>query len=246
MMNTINNSIYTLLLIIGLLLIMSCAPTVYSPHAQNEMITPYNREGEVHEFGSASAFNYWLIRRNQDTVYIQTYPIASIGFFHNAYFSTGALGGIGGVEFIGFPTQWVDQNVSGFILGIKPYLGIQYARSIITCRLNFSPFSLAVGVGDGEWSAGGSLSRLTLYQLTFLLHNRQPAANIFWGGVRNSPAALGFVAGHEYAFNDFTFLRTEYSILIPPPFSFVLRKKELESIKGTVFYVTIGVFTQIN
>jgi hypothetical protein len=239
-------TISTFLLIIGLLLIISCAPTVYSPHAQNEMVTPYNRKGEIHELGCASAFNYWLIERNQDTVYIQTYPIGSIGFFHNAYFSTGAFGGIGGVELIGLPTQWVDPDVSGFILGIKPYVGVQYVGSIMTCRLNISPFSLSVGVGDGEWAAGGSLSRLTLYQLSLLLHNDKPAANIFWAGVRNSPAALGFVAGHEYAFNEFTFLRTEYSILVPPPFSFVLRKRELESIKGTVSYVTIGVFTRIN
>jgi hypothetical protein len=246
MMKTIHKNIFILLLIIGLLLFISCAPTVFSPHAQNEMVTPYNREGEIHELGCASAFNYWLIERNQDTVYIQTYPIASIGFFHNVYFSTGAISGIGGVELIELPTQWVDPDVSGFVLGIKPYLGMQYASSIITCRLNISPFSLAVGVGDGEWTAGGSLSQLTLYQLSFLLHNDKPAANIFWGGVRNSPAALGFVAGHEYAFNEFTFIRTEYSILFPPPFSFVLTKKELESIKGTVFYVTIGVFTRIN
>ena len=203
------------------------------------MVTPYNRIGEIHEIGLTGAFNKWVVSKSPDTAYIQTYPSESFGIFHNAYYAQGKFGGIGGIEFIGLP------SFSGFVLGIRPYAGMQYDGSIITWRLNFSPIILAVGFGEGELGAGGGLSLLTFYQFTFLLHNPHTSNHMCWAGIRNSPAAIGLVGGYEYSFNDFTTLRTEYSYLIPPPFSPLLSHEELESLVGSVHYITFGIFTRI-
>ena len=237
------------LLCIAALLILTCKPTVFSPHAQNEMITPYNRTGEVHERGGALAFNKWMVKQSGDTVYNQTYPNASISFFHNAYYGWGNFGGIGGIEIICLPAQWWGPGTSGFILWAKPYLGLQYDGSIITFRLNLSPLSLVFGYTDGEWDEGGGPSMATgfqsLYQSTILLHNRQPSDHTYWGGIRNSPGALGLVGGYEYSPNKLYFLRAEYSYLVPAPFSLLLSRKELESLVGSVHYLTFGIFTRI-
>jgi hypothetical protein len=222
---------------------------VYSPHAQNEMITPYNKREERQEIGTAFALNKWMVNQNGDTVYNKTYPSASLGLFHNAYYGWGNFGGIGGTEFVCLPAQWWGSGVSGFILWAKPYLGFQYDGSIITARLNLSPFSLFFGFIDGEWGEGGGPSTFTisqsLYQSTILLHNRQPSDHTYWAGLRDSPGALGLVVGYEYSPNKLYFFRAEYSYLVPTPFSLLLSDEELESIVGSVHYITFGVFKQV-
>lgn len=223
----------------------SCAPIVYSPHAQNEMTAPYNRIGDVHEIGVAPALNLWSVEKHVDTVYLQTYPTASFSFFHNAYYSQGRLGGIGGIELVAFPTTWLVSGGEGFVFLFKPYLGLQYNTSYFTLRLNFSPISFAAGVAGGEWAAGGDLNKLTFYQLSVLLHNQRPSKHIYWIGARNSPAALAGLAGYEFSFTKKHMIRMECSVLAKPPFSLLLNSQELESIKGYVFYMTTGVFVQL-
>ncbi len=239
-------TIFCLLLSLSIfLVIICCAPIVYSPHAQNEMITPYNLIGERHEISGAFAYNNWTIHRGSDTVYIRTYPSASFSFFHNAYYARGNFGGIGGLELICFPSQWLVDDASGSIFYFKPFVGFQYSGSIITSRLNFSPINFAFGYGNGELGLGGGLAKLTFYQLTILLHNRLPSKHICWGGVRNSPGALGIIGGYEYSFNSKNFIRAEYSFLKPPPFSIFFNKEDLESIVGSVYYLTVGFFRRL-
>jgi hypothetical protein len=223
------------------ILLSTCAPIVYSPHAQNEMIAPYVRPGEGHELGATSAVNLWLIEEHQDTIYLRTYPTGSFSFFHNAQYGTGNFGSIGGIEMIAFPTAWYDSEGEGFVVFFKPYLGVQYASSILTCRLNLSPISFAIGVAGGEWEMGGNLNRLTLYQASLILHN-QPSKHNYWIGIRNSPAALGGLCGYQYSFTDKYILRAECSLLTKPPFSLTLDEGERNSIKGYVLYITAGFF----
>lgn len=233
---------YLLLLSI---LVGSCAPIVYSPHAQNEMTAPCNRIGEVHEIGAAPALNLWSVDEHEDTVYIKTYPTTSFSFFHNAYYAQGAIGGIGGIELVSFPTTWLVSGADGFVFLFKPYLGLQYNNTHFTLRLNLSPFSVAAGVAGGEWAAGGDLNKLTFYQLSILLHNEGRSKHIYWLGARNSPAALGALAGFEYSLTDKHIIRMECSMLVKPPFSLLLSSQELESIKGYVFYMTTGIFVRL-
>ncbi|MGB7054495.1 MAG: hypothetical protein WBE28_04160 [bacterium] len=223
----------------------SCAPVVYSPHAQNEMVAPYNRVGEIHELGIAPALNIWGVSEHEDTIYIKTYPTTSFSLFHNAYYAHGKISGIGGIELISFPTAWHVSGTEGFVFLFKPYLGFQYNSANLTLRLNFSPISFAVGVSGGEWDAGGDLNKLTFYQLSVLLHNRKPSRNVYWIGVRNSPAALGALFGYEYSFTKKYSIRMESSALTKPPFSLLLSSQELESIRGYVFYITAGVFFRL-
>lgn len=233
------------LLLLSALFILRCAPIVYSPHAQNEMITPYNRMGEIHEIGGAFAFNKWVVHQGGDTVYIKTYPSASLSLFHNAYTGWGRFGGIGGIELIGCPTQWEDPDISGFFLCLKPYLGFQYNGSFVTGRLNISPFSFVAGYGNGEWGVGCGPTKSTIYQLTILLHNLQSAKHTYWGGVRSSVGAIGFIGGYEYSFDNCWSLRAEYSYLMKPLFPILLTDDEFESIVGSVHYLTIGFFKRV-
>lgn len=236
---------FCLSIISGSLLILNCAPIVYSPHAQNEMITPYNRMGEAHEIGGACAFNKWFVNQKGDTLYIRTYPSASFSFFHNAYYGWDKFGGIGGIELIGCPLQWWLSDLSGFILWLKPYAGFQFAGSNTTCRVNFSPLSLSAGFVETEGDVSVDLNRLTFYQLTFLLHNRHPSNHIYWAGIRDSPGAFGIVGGYEYSVSEHHAIRAEYSYLIKPPFPILLTIEELESIKGSVHYLTVGFFKRV-
>ena len=226
------------------IILSTCAPVVFSPHAQNEMIAPYNRPGEGHEVGATSAVNLWFIEEQQDTIYLRTYPTGSFSFFHNAQYGTGNFGSFGGIEAIAFPTAWYDSEGEGFVIVFKPYLGLQYASSILTCRLNLSPISFAIGVSGGEWETGGNLNGLTLYQASLMLHN-QPSKHNYWIGVRNSPAALGGLCGYQYSFNDKNVLRAECSLLGKPPFSLTLDDSERNSIKGYVLYITAGLFFRL-
>ncbi|MDH4211589.1 MAG: hypothetical protein OEV79_09110 [candidate division WOR-3 bacterium] len=223
----------------------TCAPVVYSPHAQNEMVAPYNRAGESHELGATSALNFWFIAQHQDTIYLRTYPIASFSLFHNAQYGIGNFGSIGGIELLAFPTTWYVSGGEGFVFVFKPYLGMQYESDNLTFRLNLSPISFAFGVAGGEWDMGGDLNRLTLYQASLLLHNQQPSKHTYWVGIRNSPAALGGLCGYQYSFTNKYVLRAECSLLTKPPFSLTLSKQERDSIKGYVLYLTAGFFFRL-
>jgi hypothetical protein len=237
---------YRLLIYILLsVFISSCVPTVYSPHAQNEMIAPFNGTGEIHEIGIAPALNLWAVSQHTDTAYIKTYPTTSISLFHNVNYAQGAVGGIGGIELISFPTRWYVSGGDGFVFVLKPYAGLQYSSVNLTMRANFSPFSLAFGIAGGEWEAGGTLNKLTFYQLCVLLHNRRCSKHVVWVGARNSPAAIGALAGYEYCFNEKHIVRLEGSVLGKPPFSLLLNDQELERIRGYVFYSTAGVFFRL-
>jgi hypothetical protein len=241
-MNSIYKNICTFLLIIGLLLITNCIKTVYSPHAQNEMIPPYNRIGEVHEIGTAFAYNTWIVEKTGDANYIKTYPNASFSIFHNASYGGRILMGIGGIELVGFPLQWTEPGIDGFYLFIKPYIGFQFNSSIITSRLNFSPLIGEIAFADSEWAAAGELDRFTALQFSFLLHNPQPSVHTFWLGTRIAPRTIGIVAGYEYAFNEFTFFRSEYTYL-SPIFWGILDSNE--EVRGSVHYITTGIFTRL-
>ena len=239
-------SSYRIFLLFSLVIILfSCAPTVYSPHAQNEMIAPHNRIGEVHELGIAPALNIWSVSRHEDTVYVQTYPAKSISLYHNAYLAHGEISGIGGIELVTLPSTWLVSGAEGFVFLFKPYLGLQYNSAYVTLRLNFSPISVAGGIGGGEWGAGGNLSKLTFYQLSMLLHNRRESKHVIWFGARNSPAALGAMAGYEHCFTEKHIMRLECSALGKPPFSLLLNAQELERIKGYVLYITAGFFLRL-
>ena len=227
-----------------LIFLPTCAPVVYSPHAQNEMISPSTRPGEGHELGATSALNLWFIAQHQDTIYLRTYPTGSFSFFHNAHYRKDNFGGIGGIELITFPTGWYVSEGEGFVFAFKPYLGLQYESSTLTCRLNFSPISFGFGIAGGAWEMGGNLNRLTFYQASILLHNRS-YKHRYWIGIRNSPAALGGLCGYQYSFNDKYVLRTEGSLLAKPPFSLILDERERNSIKGYVLYITAGFFFRL-
>ena len=226
-------------------LTVGCAPTVFSPHAQNELIAPYNRNGEVHELGIAPALNIWDVSEHEDTVYMQTYPKTSFSFFHNAYFAQGKLSGIGGIELVAFPSSWHVSDREGFAFLFTPYLGGQYNTDNLTIRLNITPLSFAVALAGGGMDAGGSWNRFILYQLTILVHNRKPSKHIYWTGLRNSPAAIGALFGYEYTFSEKHVVRMECSALTKPPFSLTLGSEGLESIRGYVFYITAGYFIRL-
>ncbi|KPJ72323.1 hypothetical protein AMJ52_06710 [candidate division TA06 bacterium DG_78] len=241
-MKIIHKNMCTFLLILGLLLIINCVKTVYSPHAQNEMIPPYNRIGEAHEIGSAFAYNTWIVEETGEAVYIKTYPNASFSIFHNASYGGRILMGIGGIELVGFPLQWTEPGVEGFYLFIKPYAGFQFNGSLITTRLNFSPLIAGIAFADSEWIAAGELDRFTAFQFSFLLHNPRPSVHTFWLGARIAPRTVGAVGGYEYSFNEFTVFRTEYSYLtrlFGPLFG------SDEEVRGSVHYITTGIFTRL-
>lgn len=233
---------YTSLLSI---LSVSCAPTVFSPHAQNEMIAPYNRVGEIHELGIAPALNIWDVSEHEDTTYMQTYPKTSFSLFHNAYYAQGKLSGIGGIELVAFPSSWHASDGEGFVFLFTPYVGSQYNGDNFTVRLNITPLSYAVALAGGGMDAGSSLNRFIIYNLTILLHNRKPSKHIYWMGVRNSPSAVGALFGYEYSLKGKHLMRTECSALTKPPFSLTLGSEGLESIRGYVFYITAGYFVRL-
>ncbi len=201
------------------LLFLNCAPIVYSPHAQNELIAPYNRPGEVHGIGGGFSLNHWAHLFDIGANYQRTYPAASFHFLHNVYQGTSNFGGFGTIELGFVPNTWQTSGASGYFLWLRPYLGIQYDGGLITGRLSMAPL-LFFAEYDHEWNfavyfAGSDLwlplckaTDLTAYQLPILLHNRLPSSNIYWGGMRNSPGALGFVGGLEHSFNAQHLLRT--------------------------------------
>lgn len=225
--------------------IIGCAPIVISPHAQNEMVVPYNHLGEVQEVGVTSAANAWLHEDEAGTVYLRTYPAASFSLFHNAYYGWGKFSGIGGMEIIGFPSTWLVSDAPGAIIAFRPFAGFQYDTDNFTVRLNLAPLTYAVGIGGGEWIAGGDLNEFTFYQLSAMVHNTYPAGFNYWLGARHAPAALGPIAGCEYAFSDKTFFRTEASFLFKPPVAIFLEEDALDRMEGSVFYATFGVFYRV-
>ena len=229
----------------ALLHILGCAPTVYSPHAQNEMISVHRPQESRHDIGGGFAVNKWLIQRTGDTVYVKTYPTSSVSLYHCTYTPFGRFNGFGGAELICLPTQWEDPDVSGFFLWFKPFLGWQYAGSYFTGRVNLAPFSAIAGYGDGEWGIGGGPTRLTLYQLSFLLHTHPKAEHTWFAGFRMSSGAAGFITGGNYCLTEKLSLRAEYSYLRKPPVSPFLSDEDLESLKGSVHYVTLGFFGRI-
>lgn len=209
------------------------------------MVAPYNRTGEIHELGIAPALNVWSVSRHEDTVYVQTYPAKSISLYHNAYLAQGEISGIGGIELVTLPSTWLVSGARGFVFLVKPYLGLQHSSDYVTLRLNFSPLYLAGGIAGGDWGAGGDLDKLTFYQLSLLLHNRRESAHVIWFGARNSPAALGAMAGYQHCFTERHIMRLECSALGKPPFSLLLNAQELERIKGYVLYITAGFFLRL-
>ena len=225
--------------------ILGCAPRVYSPHAQNEMISVHNVQEITHDLGGGFAVNKWLIEKGGDTVYVKTYPTSSMSLYHCAYAPFGKFNGIGGLELICLPTQWEDPDISGFFLWLKPFLGWQYANEFFTGRINLSPFSAVAGYGDGEWGIAGGPTKYTIYQISLLLHNSQLSRHTWWAGARMSSGAAGFVTGGDYRLTEKLHLRAEYSYLRKPPVSPFLSDEDLESIKGSVHYVTLGLFGQL-
>ncbi len=243
---TYNRFFYILLLFFTIFFWQRCAPTVYSPHAQNEMITPYSRHGGAHEFGAGSAINAWVVAEHQDTLYVRTYPAASVSLYYNAYLRWGRSAWIGGIELLGFAGSTINPSSSGGGFAVRPYLGFQYSGSVFTSRIQYAPLGISVVHEDGGREIGGiPLHPSALYQLTMLLHNQYPSKNIYWVGARLSAAAVGVVVGYEHSFSERLFLRSEYSTLTRAPFSLVLGKKDLESIRGRVHYLTLGLFIQL-
>lgn len=206
------------------------------------MLSPHNPQGETHEIGAAFALNKWVINHSEDTSYVKTYPTSSVSLFYNAYVPFGKFEAIGSVELICLPTQWEEPDVSGFFIWLKPFVGCQYATSYFTGRLNLSPLSFIAGFGDGEWAIGGGPTRNTLYQISLLIHSYPLSNPTWWAGGRISSGAAGFVVGSEYSFTTNMFLRTEYSYLKKPPVSPLIYPDELESIAGSVHYITLGFF----
>jgi hypothetical protein len=229
----------------GILFFLCCTPIVYSPHAQNEMLSPHNPQGQTHEIGAAFALNKWVINRSEDTSYVKTYPTLSVSLFHNAYAPFGKFEGIGGIELICLPTQWEEPGVSGFFIWLKPFVGCQYATSHFTGRLNLSPLSFIAGYGIGELGIAAYQTRYTLYQISLLIHSYPLSNPTWWGGSRMGSGAAGFVVGGEYSFTTNMFLRTEYSYLKKPPISPFITQDELESIVGSVHYLTFGFFKRL-
>ena len=229
----------------AILLFLCCAPTVYSPHAQNEMLSPHNPQGQTHEIGAAFALNKWVINRSEDTSYVKTYPTSSVSLFYNAYAPFGKFECIGGVELICPPTQWEEPGVSGFFIWLKPFVGGQYATSHFTGRLNLSPLSFITGYGNGELGIAAGQTESTLYQISLLIHSYPLSNPTWWAGVRMSPRAAGFVTGGEYSFTTNMFLRAEYSYLKKPPISLLIFQDELEPIAGSVHYLTLGFFRRM-
>ncbi|MGB3479709.1 MAG: hypothetical protein WBB67_11180 [bacterium] len=229
----------------AILLLLSCAPTVYSPHSQNEMISVHRPQEVKHDIGGGFALNKWLIDRGGDTVYVKTYPSSSVSLYHCAYTPFGKFNGFGGVEIICLPSQWEYPDISGFFLWFKPFLGWQYAGPYFTGRLNLSPLSVIAGYSDGEWGIAGGPTNNTIYQISLLLHNSQLSKHTWFAGVRMSSGAAGFVTGGDYRLTEKLNLRIEYSYLRKPPVSPFLSDKDLESIKGSIHYVTFGLFGRI-
>ena len=197
----------------AILLFLCCNPIVYSPHAQNEMLSPHNPQEQTHEIGAAFALNKWIINQGRDTVYIKTYPTSSVSLYHCAHVPFGKFNGFGGVELISLPTQWEDRDISGFFMWVKPFLGLQYVTHYFTGRLNLSPFSAVAGYGEGEWSIGAGPIDFTVYQISLLLHNSPTSKHTWFAGVRMSSGAAGFVVGGDYQLSKKLHLRTEYSYL---------------------------------
>lgn len=223
---------------------LSCAPTVYSPHAQNEMFPLYNRSGAAHEIGGAFAYNHWVVEKYSESIYIKTYPTASLSLFYNASYAWGGLSGIGGAEFIGFNEHWTVPDASGSVLLVKPYLGLQFSAPMITFRLNFSPLVIRATFGGDDGLTGTDLGKFTSHQFTILLHNVKPSTHTYWGGIRYAPRAIGFVGGYECALTKSTFLRAEYSYLGSPNILFTVDPEE-DEIRGSVHYLTLGIFTRL-
>lgn len=225
-----------------ILLTLNCPPMVYSPHAQNEIIRPLNQGSEIHEIGGAFAYNKWIVEEKPDTVYLKTYPNESFSFFHNAYAEGKSFCGFGGIELIGFPLQWWNGNSSGFILWLKPRFGFQYCGDVTTFRLCLLPLNFYLALENGDYGIGGGPSIFDFYQLSLLLHNYKPTKNIYWIGLRNSSSAVGIVVGGEFGASSNYLLRGEYSYLIRTPYSLLITGEDFESIRGSVHYVTIGLF----
>lgn len=237
--------VLTKLSFIFIILLLNCAPTVYSPHAQNEMISVHRPQELAHDIGGAYAYNTWLIDQNEDTSYIKTYPTSSMSFYHCAYVPYGRFSGLGGVELICLSSQWEDPDESGFFVWLKPFAGWQYVSSYFTGRLNLSPFSLVAGYGDGEWGIGPGPTKNTIYQMSLLLHNDVLSKHTLLAGLRMSSGATGFVVGGDYQLSEKLHLRAEYSYLKKPLISLFIIDEELESIAGSVHYITFGLFGRL-
>jgi hypothetical protein len=226
--------------------ILNCATKVISPHVQNELIIPNNTPGARHEIGGAFAYNKWAIDKEEGIVYNQTYPSASFSLYLNSSYGLGKQGWFGvlvGGEVIGAPLVWSDPDLEGFAVYAKPYAGVQLNGAVITLRSIFSPWIAGTVWGDGEWTTGMALADFTAYQISLLLHNPQPTKHTFWGGYRVGSGAHGPVAGYGFAFNETTFLRAEYTYLMPKAFaSLVIDRAE---VGGNVFYLTLGLFARL-
>ncbi|HID32345.1 MAG TPA: hypothetical protein EYP24_03090, partial [bacterium (Candidatus Stahlbacteria)] len=73
-------------------------PYWFSPHAQNEMVTPVI-EVQIEEVGGVGV-NQWIVNRRPDTLYIPSYPPVSISLFYTNTHSQGKFAGFGGLELI--------------------------------------------------------------------------------------------------------------------------------------------------
>jgi hypothetical protein len=228
-----------------ILFLITCAPTVYSPHAQNEMMSPFYQTGNGSEIGGGFTMNAWVVDQNPDTQYIRIYPAASANLFYNTNITKGRFSAFSNIEGIGAPVQWLIDDGSGLVLWLRLSIGLQYSGSIITCRLNLTPLDFYMS-SSGDWeSLFGFGLPWDITRWTILLHNKQPSNPVYWTGIRKSPSALGLVGGYEHSFSQDYSLRAEYSYLIPAPYSFILTDTDLASVVGSVHYLTLGFFKRM-
>jgi hypothetical protein len=239
-------SIRIRLLVFLLTTLLSCT-IKYSPHAQNELINPYEPEkGKINEFGGGLSYNKWIIRRESDSVlYIPLYPQKSLSLFLRGQQKDEIFRGFAGLEGI-IPFQW-GGYLEGmpFMLWVRPNFGGQFEFPYMTMRLNIIPIDIWAGFSDNKPNIDANLNRTSFYQFTCLLHNSKKFNPHFWLGIRNSSSAIGPLAGIEVLDKSKVYFRIEYSLLKPAPYSFLIPKDELKDIQGTVHYITFGVFKRI-
>jgi hypothetical protein len=203
------------------------------------MIAPYMIQGTSFEIGGASTFNDWSVSGRDEHTYVRTYPAKSFSLFLNFSDGDSTFNGGGGMEFIGAPLTMTDNALSGFALYFRPYLSFQLGGSIATGRLAISPLIFGMMFGEDEWIEGNELAKFSIYQLTLLLHNPQPARAVVSGGLRFAPRSIGILLGFEGAMADNVFLRSEMSYVTP---TFAASVDPDEEVRGEVFHLTFGMF----
>jgi hypothetical protein len=208
-----------------------------SPHAHNEMITPYVYPAEHYELGGACAFNSWRHQYMEEVNYIKTYPDVSFSVFINGAYAWNRFSIIGGLEWIGFPIEWSLADHSGFYMWIKPDVGFQWSTRIVTCRYVLAPLVITGRFGPETWPQLEPLSYFTKNLFTLLFHNPAPARILLCGGVRFAPMSNAVVLGYQHDVTDQLCFRAEYSNISGGGLG--------SEVAGTLNYLTAGLFWQM-